>query len=120
MSPTEVVGAVTDLLKAAGMPLDLERRQLLQQSLVLQRQAKEAQEELAKQAQVSFADLHRRQFCLFQRYRNPSGGARVLLAAAPCCSNADKWLESYLLCRYHDNKQTEHRYFCWREECMTY
>lgn len=88
MSPTEVAGAVTDLLKAAGMPLDLERRQLLQQSLVLQRQAKEAQEELAKQARVSFADLHRGQLYLFMRYRNPSGGARVLLAAAPRCSNA--------------------------------
>ena len=52
MSPKEVAGAVTDLLKAAGMPLDLERRQLLQQSLALQQQAKEAQEELAGQAQV--------------------------------------------------------------------
>ena len=52
VSPNEVAGAVADLLKAAGMPLDLERRQLLQQSLVLQQQAKEAQEKLAKQAQV--------------------------------------------------------------------
>ena len=52
VSPTEVSGAVADLLKAAGMPLDLERQQLLQQSLGMQQQVKDAQEELAKQAQV--------------------------------------------------------------------
>ncbi len=43
---------MADLLKAAGMPLDLERQQLLQQSLGMQQQVKDAQEELAKQAQV--------------------------------------------------------------------
>ncbi len=44
---------MADLLKAAGMPLDLERQELLQQSLAMQQQVKDAQEELAKQAQVS-------------------------------------------------------------------
>ena len=53
VSPAEMTGAVTDLLKAAGMPLDLERQQLLQQSLAMQQQIKEAGEELAKQAQVT-------------------------------------------------------------------
>ena len=43
---------MADLLKAAGMPLDLERQQLLQQSLAMQQQVKDAQEELAKQAEV--------------------------------------------------------------------
>ena len=56
VSPTEVSGAVADLLKAAGMPLDLERQQLLQQSLGMQQQVKDAQEELAKQAQVKCSD----------------------------------------------------------------
>ena len=52
VSPVEMAGAVTDLLKAAGMPLDLERQQLLQQSLAMQQQVKDAQTELAKQVQV--------------------------------------------------------------------
>ena len=52
MSPTEVTGAVVDLLRAAGMPLDLERQQLLQQSLTMQQQVKDAQDKLAQQAQV--------------------------------------------------------------------
>ena len=52
VSPTEVTGAVVDLLRAAGMPLDLERQQLLQQSLTMQQQVKDTQDQLAQQAQV--------------------------------------------------------------------
>ena len=59
VSPAEMTGAVTDLLKAAGMPLDLERQQLLQQSLTMQQQLKDIGHELAKQAQVTpFALRH--------------------------------------------------------------
>ena len=43
---------MVDLLRAAGMPLDLERQQLLQQSLTMQQQVKDAQDQLAQQAQV--------------------------------------------------------------------
>ena len=52
VSPAEVTGALTDLLKAAGMPLDLERQQLLQQSLTMQQQVKDIQEQLAEQAEA--------------------------------------------------------------------
>ena len=44
---------MTDLLRAAGMPLGLERQQLLQQSLAMQQQVRDAQEQLAQQAQVT-------------------------------------------------------------------
>ena len=47
-----MTGALTDLLKAAGMPLDLERQQLLQQSLTMQQQVKDVQEQLAEQAEA--------------------------------------------------------------------
>ncbi len=43
---------MVDLLRAAGMPLDLERQQLLQQSLTMQQQVKDTQDQLAQQAQV--------------------------------------------------------------------
>jgi len=52
VSPAELTGALTDLLKAAGMPLDLERQQLLQQSLTMQQQVKDVQEQLAEQAEA--------------------------------------------------------------------
>ena len=44
---------MVDLLRAAGMPLDLARQQLLQQSLTMQQQIKAAQDQLAQQAQVT-------------------------------------------------------------------
>lgn len=55
VSPAEVAGAVVDLLRTAGMPLDLERQQLLEQSLAMQRQIEDARDQLAQQAQVSIS-----------------------------------------------------------------
>ena len=44
---------MVDLLRAAGMPLGLKGQQLLQQSLTMQQQMKDAQGQLAQQAQVT-------------------------------------------------------------------
>ena len=44
---------MVDLLRAAGMPLDLERQQLLQQTLTMQQQIKDAQNQLTQHAQVT-------------------------------------------------------------------
>lgn len=50
MAPQQVVGAVSDMLAAAGLPLDLERQELLQQALSAQQALAAARGELAAAA----------------------------------------------------------------------
>lgn len=52
VAPNEVAAAIRDMLAAAELPLDLERGSLVEQSLMLQQQLREAQAALAAQEQV--------------------------------------------------------------------
>jgi len=61
VSPVEVAGAVADMMRAAGLPLDLDREQLLNQALAAQQALVEARRALegersAREAQESELD----------------------------------------------------------------